>query len=134
MKTSILLAAIVACALAAPIVSAQEQSAPAKSVMSTDLDQQMSQMQENIKKMQQQMVKLRTTTDPKERQNLMQEHMQTMQENMNTLRGIGGPMTGSGQRGTMAIDRHNDMAGDAMTQHHEMLEKRMDMLMQWIMD
>ncbi len=127
-----LLAAIVACALAAPVVSAQAQSAPAKTVMSTDLDQQMSQMQENIKKMQQQMVKLRTTTDPKERQLLMQEHMQTMQENMNTLRGIGGPMTGTGQRGTTATGPHNDAPGDAMTQHHEMLEKRMDRLMQWI--
>jgi TolA-binding protein len=134
MKTSILVAAIVACALAAPIVSAQELSAPAKPVMSTDLDQQVSQMQENIKKMQQQMEKLRTTTDPKERRNLMQEHMQTMQENMKALRGVGGPMMGSGQRGSMAIDGHKDMAGDDMTQHHEMMEKRMDMLIQWMMD
>jgi TolA-binding protein len=134
MKTSILVAAIVACALAAPIVLAQEQSAPAKPVMSTDLDQQMSQMQKNINKMQQQMEKLRTTTDPKERQNLMREHMQTMQENMKTLRGIGGPMIESGQRGSMAIDGHKDTAGDDMTQYHEMMKKRMDMLMQWIMD
>ena len=134
MKSSILVAAIVACALSAPIVSAQEKSAPAKPAMGMDMDKQMPQMQEKMKAMQGQMDKIRKTTDPRERQKLMQEHMQTMQENMNTLRGIGGPMTDSGQRGTMAIDRHNDMAGDAMTQHHEMLEKRMDMLMQWIMD
>ena len=134
MKTSILVATIVACGLSAPIVSAQEKPAPDKPAMNMDMDKHMGQMQEKMKAMQAQMDKIRNTTDPKERQKLMQEHMQTMQENMNTLRGIGGPMTGSGQRGTMAIDRHNDMAGDAMTQHHEMLEKRMDMLMQWIMD
>ena len=57
-----------------------------------------------------------------------------LQEYMNTLRAIGGPMTGSGQRGTMAIDGHNETAGDDMTQHHEMMEKRMDNLMQWITD
>ena len=104
MKTSILVAAIVACALSAPIVSAQEKSAPAKPAMSMDMDKQMPQMQENMKKMQQQMEKLRATTDPKERQKLMQEHMQTMQENMKTMRGMGGPMMmGSGQRGGMMM-------------------------------
>ena len=54
MKTSTLLAAIVACAISAPIVSAQDKSAPAKPAMSMDMDKQMPQMQENIKKMQQQ--------------------------------------------------------------------------------
>lgn len=53
MKTSILVTTIVACVLSVPIVSAQEKSAPAKPTMSMDMDKQMPQMQENMKKMQQ---------------------------------------------------------------------------------
>ena len=55
MKTSMLVAAIVTCALAAPIVSAQETSAPFKPARSMDMDKQMPQMQENMKKMQEQL-------------------------------------------------------------------------------
>ena len=86
MKTSIAVTVIVACALSAPIVSAQEKSALVMPVMIMDIDKQMSQMQQNMTTMQQQMEKLRATTDPKERQKLMQEHMQTMQDNMNAMR------------------------------------------------
>lgn len=92
MKSSILITALIACALSAPIVSAQEKTAPAKPAMSMDMDKQMPQMQENMKKMQQQMEKIQATSDPAERQKLMQEHMQTMQENMMTMRGMGGMM------------------------------------------
>ena len=49
MKTSILAAAIATCALSAPIISAQAQSAPVKPPMSMDMDKQMPQMQENMK-------------------------------------------------------------------------------------
>ena len=129
MKTPILISAIVACALAAPIVSAQEKSAPAKPAMSMDMDKHMSQMQENMKTMQQQMEKLRATTDPTERQKLMREHMQTMQENMKTMRGMGGPMMmGSGQSGGTAKGGHKHAARGDMTQRQEMMEKRMDMM------
>jgi hypothetical protein len=128
MKTSILVAAIVACALSAPVVSAQEESAPAKPVMSTDVEQLISWMQENMEKMQQQMEKLRTTIDPKERRKLMQEHIQAMQENMKTMHGMGGPTMGCDQRVGMAKGRHKDEAPDDMMKHHEMMEKRMDML------
>ena len=41
MKTSTLVAAIAACALAAPIVSAQDKSVPAKPAMSMDMMQMM---------------------------------------------------------------------------------------------
>jgi hypothetical protein len=51
MKTSILAAAIVASSLTATIVSAQQMPAPAGSAMS--MDKQLSQMQENMKEMQQ---------------------------------------------------------------------------------
>ena len=53
MKTPILGSAIVASAPSAPIVSAQEKSAPAKPAMGMGI--QMSRMQENMKEMQQQM-------------------------------------------------------------------------------
>ena len=94
MKTSILAIAIVACALSAPIVSAQDNSAPTGPANSVDMDKQISQMQEHMKVMQQQMEKIRATTDPNERQKLMQEHMQTMQEYMKTMHGMGGPEGG----------------------------------------
>jgi hypothetical protein len=130
MKTSILVAAIVACALSAPIVSAQEKAVPAKPAMSMDMDKQMPQMQENMKKMQEQMGKVQATTDPKERQKLMQEHMLAMQENMKTMRGMGGPMMmGSGQGGGMMMGSKKGgmVAGDVM-KRPEMMEKRMDMM------
>ena len=55
MKTAILVSAVVAGALSAPIVSAQERPASAKPAMSMGMDIQMSRMQENMKEMQQQM-------------------------------------------------------------------------------
>ena len=133
MKTSILVSAIVACALSAPVVSAQEKSVSAKPVMSTDVEQLISGMHENVEKMQQQMEKLRMTTDPKERRKLMQEHIQDMQEIMDTMHGMGGPIMGCDQRVSMAKGRHKDEAPDYMMKHHEMMEKRMDM-MQKLMD
>ncbi|HRZ05979.1 MAG TPA: hypothetical protein P5102_07485 [Candidatus Competibacteraceae bacterium] len=121
MKTSILLSALLTCALSVPIASAQEKPVPAQPTMSMDMDKHMTQMQENMKIMQQQMEKLQTTTDPKERQKLMQEHMQTMQENMKAMHGMGSPMTMSGQKGGPM------MSGDPK-QREEMMEKRMDMM------
>ena len=121
MKASILVAAMVACALSAPIVSAQEKSAPAKPAMGMDMDKQMPQMQESMKKMQEQMEKLRATTDPQERQKLMQEHMQTMQEHMKTMRGMGGPMMGmmGGKEGA-------SMTNMEPKQLDEFIQRRMD--------
>ncbi len=150
MKTSILISAIVACALSAPIVSAQERvPTPAKPGMQMDMDKQMPQMQDNMKKMQQQMEKIGATTDPKVRQKLMQEHMQTMQENMKTMRGMGGPMMmGSGERGGMGMggqkggmgmggqkgdtamggQKSADVTGGDVKARQETMEKRMDMM------
>ncbi|TAK72432.1 MAG: hypothetical protein EPO19_01775 [Betaproteobacteria bacterium] len=129
MKTSILVAAIIAGALAAPIASAQDKHVHPKPAASMDADKHMSQMQEKMKAMQQQMEKLQATTDPQERRKLMQEHMQAMQENMKAMRGMGGPMMmGSGQGGGMAKSGHKHTAGGDMMQHHAMMEKRMDMM------
>ena len=86
MKTSILISAIVACALSAPIASAQDKHAHHKPAPSTganmNKDMDMSRMHASMQAMQAQMDTIRNTTDPKERQKLMQEHMQAMQENM----------------------------------------------------
>ena len=130
MKTSILISAIVACALSAPIVSAQEKPAPAKPAMNMDMDKHMSQMLEKMKAMQAQMGRIHKTTDPKERQKLMQEHMQAMQENMKTMHGMGGPMMmGSGQRGGMMMGgKKGGMTEGDMMKRHEMMEKRIDMM------
>ena len=117
MKTSILVAAIVGCALSAPIVSAQEKATPDKPAMSMDMDKHMGEMQEKMKAMQAQMDKIRNTTDPKERQKLMQEHMQAMQENMKAMHGMGGM---GGKKG--------DMKEGDMMKHHEMMGKRIDMM------
>ena len=120
MKTLILVAAIVACALAAPIVAAQEKSAPATPAMSMDMDKQMPQMLENMKKMQTQMEKIRKTTDSKERRKLLQEHMQAMQVGMNLMQSVGGPMM---------MRMLGDKPGTSdPKQQQEMMAWRMDMM------
>jgi hypothetical protein len=57
MRNTKLAVAIVAFALTAPIVSAQQMSAPEGSAVS--MDKQLSQMQEHMKEMQQQYVEIR---------------------------------------------------------------------------
>ena len=126
MKTTLLVSAIAACALSAPIAFAQ--TAPAKPAMSMG-DKPMPAVDENMKKMQQQMDKIGTTTDPKERQKLMQVHMQTMQENMKAMRAMGDPMPmddkkGGGKMGGMMGGKKD---GD-LKDRQEMTEKRMDMM------
>lgn len=134
MKTSMAISAIVACALSAPIVSAQDSSAAAKPEMDmgmhTPMEKPMSQMQENMKAMQAQMDRIHKTTDGKERQKLMQEHMQAMQENMKAMRGMGGPMMmGDGDPGGMMMGgEQGGMTDGDMKKRVEMTEKRMDMM------
>ena len=140
MKTSILISAIVASALGAPTASAQDtpvmkmdmeksapaKSAPAKPAMKMDADKPMDEMQDNMKKMQQQMNKIATTTDQSERQKLMQEHMQTMQETMKAMRSMGGPTMKSGM--AMGERKGGAMSGSDVKPRQEMMEKRMDMM------
>ena len=131
MKTSILISAIAACALSAPMAFAQEKPAPAKPAMSMD-DKQTPPSQENMKLMQQQMDKIATTTDPKERQKLMQAHMQTMQENMKAMRSMGGPMMMDDKKSGGMMEKKGGMKGGMkdgdMNKRQEMTEKRMDMM------
>ena len=129
MKTTLLISAIAACALSAPIAFAQ--TAPAKPAMSMG-DTPMPAVDANMKKMQEQMDKIGTTTDPKERQKLMQVHMQTMQENMKAMRAMGDPMKmddkkGGGMMGGMGAKKGGMKDGD-MKDRQEMTEKRMDMM------
>jgi len=118
MKTPMLVAAVITCALVVPVVaSAQDTAAPAKPAMSMPMDAHMSQMHTNMTLMQSQMDTIRATTNPQERQKLMQTHMQTMQESMAMMRDMSKPMT---------------MGGDMM-KHHQMMQERMGM-MQTMMD
>jgi periplasmic protein CpxP/Spy len=129
MKTSILIAAIAACALSVPIAFAQDQAAPDKPAMGMDMGQQMSRMQQNMTAMQAQMEQIRATSDPTERRKLLQAHMQAMQDNMKAMGGMGGPMMmGGGQPGGMAKGDGKPMAGGDMMQRHQMMENRMSMM------
>jgi hypothetical protein len=75
-----------------------------------EFDKQMAQAQENLKKMQEQMIKIHQTTDPKERQKLLQEHQVMMQSAM----GMMNSMWGGGMMG------HNMMKGGMMGSGHMM--------------
>ena len=134
MKTSILATAIAACVLSSSIVLAEEKVVPAKPAMNMkagmDMDKQMPQMQENMKKMQLQMNKIHATTDPKERQKLMQEHMRSMQANMKAMHAMGDPMMmGGSEHAGMKMGAHKGaMPEGDMMKHHDMMEKRIDMM------
>lgn len=111
MKKTILTAALCAVLLSAVPVLAQQTPPVSKDSQVNQqapdvarFDEQMAQLQENIKKMQEQMNNIRQTQDPQERQRLLQEHWTTMQSGMRMMRGMwgpgmngccpGGPMTG----------------------------------------
>lgn len=130
MKNAIMISAIAACALAAPLASAQDKHAHGKPAASADKENHMSQMQEKMKAMQAQMDTIRTVTDPAVRQRLMQEHMRAMQENMKSMRGMGGPMMKSGgdHAGIKMDGKKDSMKGGDMMKHHAMMESRMDMM------
>ena len=48
----------------------------------------MGRMHEHMKRMQEQMGKIRAATDLKEKERLMEEHMKTMQESMSMMQGM----------------------------------------------
>jgi hypothetical protein len=120
MKNTLVLSTIAACALAAPVASAQDKHAHDKPAASVGNDNYRSQMQEKMKAMQAQMDTIRTVTDPAVRQRLIQEHMQAMQENMKAMRGMGGGMMMGGKK--------DGMKDGGMMKHHAMMENRMEMM------
>ena len=135
MKTSILVAAVVACVLAIPMAAAQDKAAPAKPAMSMPMDAHMSQMHTNMALMQSQMDKIHMTTNSNERQTLMLAHMKTMQESMAMMESMSKPMTMDGsQSGGMAMGGDKGKPGDKgmmggdMMRHHHMMQERMGMM------
>jgi hypothetical protein len=61
----------------------------------------------------------------------MREHMQTMQDSMQAMcEGLGAQMTpGGGHHAGITMGDHKDMKGADMMKHHDMMGKRMDMML-----
>ena len=84
-------------------------------------------MQENEKKMQAQLDKVRKTKDPAARQKLMMDYMQTMHENMMLGRSMmHGMMDCAMMKGGMMGEGDAGASPDAMTGRMNEMEKRMD--------
>ena len=111
----------VALALMVPLAPAQAAE------QGPDTQKQMMQMQDRMKTMQEQMNRIRQTTDPAERQKLLQEHLQAMQERMKDMRAIdGGMMTGMmGQGGGKGMHGGGMMEPRA---RGKMMQYRVDMM------
>jgi len=115
-------------------------AAPAAPQPEAVADQQIGQAQEIMRKLQDQMGKIRETRDPKERRKLMDEHMQTMQEGMKQLRGMSGMKKPGGMTGMQGGAKPGGMmmgGGDGkpggmmmggMMKMHEMMDMRMEMM------
>lgn len=116
MKNTIFTAVLCAAALSSTPALAESPAGEGKDAQASqaappnvaEFDKQTAQVQENWKKMQEQMDKIRQTTDPQERQKLLQEHWATMQSNMQLMHGMRGP----GMLGGPMMGRH--MTGGPM--------------------
>lgn len=101
----------------------------------------MQDMRASMKKMQEQMAKIRSTSDPAERQKLMAEHMATMREAMGTMMKTdgsgmgmmpgGGMMRGDAKKSTIEQEP-NYMRGrmGMMEQRVDMMQMMMEQMMQ----
>lgn len=91
-------------------------------------------MDQHMKAMQAMHDKMMAAKTPEARQALMAEHMKLMQEGMAMMKGMGGKgMGGKGMGGMGMAGGH----GAGMAEHHQMMEKRMEMMasmMQMMMD
>lgn len=74
-----------------PVTSANQGNAAAVAPNPADFDKQLSQVQENLRKLQEQETRIQQTQNPQERQRLLQQHWTTMQNAMTTMRGMWGP-------------------------------------------
>ena len=116
---------------------AERPTTPAPQAMPGGPMMGMQDMQAAMTKMQEQMQKIRATTDPKERQKLMLEHMSTMRNAMGTMMKMGGPGTGMMPGGGMmggpsATPAPGDVPGrmGMMEQRMGMMQMMMDQMMQ----
>lgn len=83
------------------------------------------QMHSKMKAMQEQMAKIKGTSDPVERQRLMDEHMKSMKEGMSMMAGpMGNSGVGKGGGGTMSM-RMDRMEG-RMDMMQQMMQQMMD--------
>ena len=101
-------------------------SASPSNAMSGKAGPEMARMDTQMKAMREMHDKMMTAKTPEERNALMAEHMKAMEEGMTMMNGMpAGGMSGmSGMKGDMA-------------EHHQMMEKRMEMMqatMQMMMD
>lgn len=132
MKTMLLAAAVIATAVLVHPAPAQQPApsspAPQTAPAPADVDAQVAKMQELMTQMNDQMSKLRQTTDPAEREKLMQEHWTTMQSAMTLMQGAwgdgkGGPMMGP----MMHWGDFSKMTPEQRAQHQYMMERWMPM-------
>ena len=101
-------------------------SAPTSNAMSGKAGPEMARMDTQMKAMREMHDKMMAAKTPEERNALMAEHMKAMQEGMTMMNGMrAGDMSGM-----------RSMKGE-MGEHHQMMEKRMEMMqttMQMMMD
>jgi len=93
----------------------------------------MQDVQAAMTKMQEQMTRIRSTTNPAERQKLMLEHMSTMRNAMGTMMKMGGPGTGMMPGGGMMRGPSGTPSPSDAPSRMGMMEQRMGM-MQMMMD
>lgn len=109
------------------------QASPGGPMMGSDVQG----IETSMQNMQEEMAKIRSTSDPTERRKLMTEHMVTMRETMGTMMKMGGPGTGMMPGGGMMRgDRSQPStapAPDDARGRMGMMEQRMGM-MQMMMD
>ena len=93
-------------------------SASTSKVMTGKASSDMSAMNTQIKTMEEMRGKMMAAKTPEERTALMAEHMKTMQDSMTMMKGMS-----SGAMGDM-----KGMQGRDMATHHQVMEKRMEMM------
>jgi hypothetical protein len=133
MKTILFTCAVIATAVLTQPALAQQSAAPSSPTPQTapapaEVDAQVAKMQELMTQMNDQMSKLRQTTDPVERQKLMQEHWTTMQSAMTLMQGAwGGGKGGPAMGPMMGWGDFSKMTPEQRAQHQYMMERWMPM-------
>lgn len=95
-------AALTGAAFVAPVMAQQSPSPSTPQTQQADpdlatFDKQAAQVQADLRKMQEQMDRIRQTRDPAEREKLVQEHWTTMQSAMGAMQGMWGTGVMGGQ-------------------------------------
>ena len=130
MRNAILIGALAA-VVALPLAFAQQQPAspPAQSQPTpSEVDAQLSKMQQLMTKMNEEMTQIQQTKDPAERQKLMQEHWATMQSAMTLMQGAwGGGMPGHMMGPMMSWGDYSKLTPEQRAQRQYMMDRWMPM-------